>query len=46
MRFPSMWCVRPAKAYAQSDQSLGYSLDYSLIVKLLAEHLYEFLSLK
>ena len=51
MRFPKMWYVRPAKpqisrAYAQSDQSLFQSLEYSMIVKLLTEHNLEFLSLK
>ena len=30
----------------QSDQSLCYSLEYSMSVKLLAEHNLEFLSLK
>ena len=38
--------LRPACAYAQSDQSLCYSLEYSMIVKLLTEHHLEFLSLK
>ena len=38
--------LRPACAYAQSDQSLFQSLDYSMIVKLLTEHHLEFLSLK
>ena len=37
---------RSAWAYAQSDQSLCLSLDYSMIVKLLTEHHLEFLSLK
>ena len=51
MRFPTMWYVRPAKAqtacaYAQSDQSLHLSLEYSTTVKLLIEHHLEFLSLK
>ena len=51
MIFPTMWYVRPTKAqsacaYAQSDQSLCKSLDYSMIVKLLTEHHFEFLSLK
>ena len=36
----------PACAYAQSNQSLCKSLEYSMIVKLLAEHHLEFLSLK
>ena len=35
-----------ACAYAQSDQSLCLSLEYSVIVKLLTEHHLEFLSLK
>ena len=38
--------LRPACAYAQSDQSLCSSLEYSMIVKLLTEHLLEVLSLK
>ena len=44
MRFPTMWYVRPAKpqrsacAYAQSDQSLCLSLEYSMSGKLLTEH--------
>ena len=50
MRFPTIWYVRPAKAqtsaYAQSDQSLCYSFEYSTTIKLLAEHHFEFLSLK
>ena len=51
MRFPtSGMCdqqsLRSACAYAQSDQSLCLSLDYSMIVKLLTEHHLEFLSLK
>ena len=37
--------LRSACAYAQSDQSLCYSLEYSMIVKLLVEHHLEFLSL-
>ena len=45
MRFPTMWYVRTAKAYAQSDQSLCWSLEYSMTVKLLTEHHLEFLSL-
>ena len=44
MRSPTMWYVRPA--YAQSDQSLCLSLEYSMSVKLLTEHYLEFLSLK
>ena len=51
MRFPTMWYVRPARlrpacAYAQTDQSLCWSLEYSMTVKLLTEHHLEFLSLK
>ena len=51
MRFPTMWYVRPAKtqtvcAYAQSDQSLCLSLEYSMSIKLLTEHHLKFLSLK
>ena len=55
MRFPTMWYVQPAKPqislcirlyYAQSDQSLCLSVEYSVIVKLLTEHHLEFLSLK
>ena len=38
--------LKSASAYAQSDQSLCLSLEYSMIVKLLAEHHLEFLSLK
>ena len=38
--------LRSACAYAKSDQSLCYSLEYSLSVKLLTEHHLEFLSLK
>ena len=38
--------LRPACAYAQSDQSLCYSLEYSMTVKLLTEKRLEFLSLK
>ena len=37
--------LRPACAYAQSDQSLYKSLDYSMNIKLLTEHHLEFLSL-
>ena len=37
--------LRPACAYAQSDQSLCLSLEYSINVKLLTEHHLEFLSL-
>ena len=38
--------LRSACAYAQSDQSLSKSLEYSMTVKLLPEHHLEFLSLK
>ena len=38
--------LRPACAYAQSDQSLCSSLEYSMTVKLLNENHLEFLSLK
>ena len=38
--------LRPACAYAQSDQSLCLSLEYSKIVKLLTEHHLKFPSLK
>ena len=38
--------LRPACAYAQSDQSLSKSLEYSMIVKLLIEHHLKCLSLK
>ena len=38
--------LRSACTYAQSDQSLCLSLEYSMIVKLLTEHHLEFLSLK
>ena len=38
--------LRPACAYAQSDQSLCLSLEYSMSVKLLTEHHLEFLSVK
>ena len=53
MRFPTIWYVRLAKpqtslriVYAQSDQSLCWSLEYYLSVKLVTEHHLEFLSLK
>ena len=36
--------LRPACAYAQSDQSLCLLLVYSMTVKLLTEHNLEFLS--
>ena len=38
--------LRPACVYAQSDQSLCLSLEYSLNVKVLTEQNLEFLSLK
>ena len=38
--------LRSACAYAQSDQSLCWSLEYAMSVKLLTEHNLEFLSLK
>ena len=38
--------LRPACAYAQSDQSLCQSLEYYMMVKLLTEQHLEFLSLK
>ena len=38
--------LRSACAYAQSDQSLCWSLEYSVTVKLLSQHHLEFLSLK
>ena len=38
--------LRPACAYAQTDQSLCMSLEYSMIIKLLTEHHFEFLPLK
>ena len=38
LRFPTMWYVRWAWAYAQSNQSLCKSLEYSRTVKLLTEH--------
>ena len=38
--------LRSACAYAQSDQNLCQSLEYSMSVKLLTEHKLEFLSLK
>ena len=50
MRFPTMWyCdqqrLRPACAYAQTDQSLCFALNYSMSVKLLIKLNLEFLSL-
>ena len=51
MRFPTCgMCdqqrLRPACAYAQSDQSLCKSLEFSMNIQLLAEHHLEFLCLK
>ena len=51
MGFPTMWYVRqqrlrPACAYAQSDQRLCKSLEHSMTVKLLTEQFLGFLSLK
>ena len=51
MSFPTMWHVtqqrlRSACAYAQSDQSLFLSIEYSMIIKLLTEQNVAFLSLK
>ena len=36
--------LRPACAYAQTDQSLCLSLEYSMTVELLTEHCLDFLS--
>ena len=36
----------PDQPYAQADQSLCWSLEYSMNVKLLTVHSFEFLSLK
>ena len=44
MRFPTMWYVRPATP--QLRLRVCWSLEYSMIVKLLTEHHLEFLSLK
>ena len=49
MRFPTMCdqqSLRSACAYAQSDQSLCLSLEYSMSIKLLTELHLEFLKLK
>ena len=51
MNFPTIGMydrqrLRSACAYAQSDQSLCWSLEYYMTVKLLTEHHLEFLSLK
>ena len=39
-------CSKKPVSYAQSDQSLCWSLEYSMSVKLLIEHHLVFLSLK
>ena len=53
MRLPTMLYMRPAMAqlssacaYAQSDQSISLSLEYSMSVELLTKHHLECLSLK
>ena len=52
MRFPTMWYVRPAKPQISLlistvwSEPLLKSLEYSIIVKLLTERHFEFLSLK
>ena len=51
MGFSTMWYVRqqmlrPACAYAQSDQSLCKSLEHSMTVELLTEPYLGFLSIK
>ena len=51
MRFPTMCmcnqqCLRSDCAYAQTDQSLCLSLEYSMSVKLLTGHRLEFQNLK
>ena len=49
MRFPTMCdqqSLRSACPYGQSDQSLFKSLEYSMTVKLLTGHNFEFLRLK
>ena len=38
--------LRPACTYAQSDQSVCKSLNYSMTVRLLTEHHFGFLGLK
>ena len=42
--YDQQW-LRPACAYAQSDQSLCLSLEYSMTLKLLTKHYFEFLIL-
>ena len=44
MRFPTIWYVRPANP--QIDQSLCWSLEHYMTVKLLTKHHLEFVSLK
>ena len=51
MRFPTMWYVRPAKPQISLRiravwSELCWSMEYFMIVKLLTEHHFEFLSLK
>ena len=48
MRIPNVVCATSKVSYqpVQSDQSLCESLEYSISVELLTEHLFEFLSLK
>ena len=51
MRFPTMWCVQPASlrsacTYAQSDQRLYLTFEYSMSVKLLTYYHLEFEGLK
>ena len=51
MRFPTMCLcdkqrLRLACAYAQSDQSLCWSLEYSMTINLMTEHHFWFLSCK
>ena len=51
MRFPTIWYLRPARlrpacAYAQTDQSLCKSLEYSMNIKLVTKHHLEVVSLK
>ena len=46
-----MWCVGPAKpqislCICTDDQSICYSREYSMSVKLLTEHRFDFVSLK
>ena len=44
--FNNVVCATSKASYAQSDQSLCLSLEYSMTVKLLTEHYLVFLSLK